>query len=513
MTSPEQIRIEFQSALRNRGAWESDWQDCYAYALPQRSFRASADAINARRNDQLFDGTAADAVEQLASSLLSELTPPWTRWVDLSHGTEISVEERAYVAPSLERVSETLQSHFDRSNFAVEIHQCYLDLVTAGTACLLFEEAPIGHSSAFRFTAVPIHDVVFDEGADGRLDRVWRRLRLSPDQFEVRFGQKAPEADGENSNRMIKVIESVQPSRTGYRYLVVHEQAEKDDGILAEGEFASNPFIGFRWLKAPGEPYGRSPVMTALPDIKTANKVVELVLKNASIAVTGIWQADDDGVLNPANIRLVPGTIIPKAVGSAGLAPLVAPGRFDVSQIMLDDLRSRIRHALLVDRLGAIHGPRMTATEVLERSAEMARVLGATHGRLQAELLSPLVARALNILTRRGEIPPVQIDGRTVDLRYRSPLAAARDRSEAQSALTWLKTIGDMGPEASSVVDVPAFARWFADKMAVPQQLLRQPMNLIDPTIDAVEAIASIADAGPEDLANALAPEAMEEAQ
>ena len=75
------------------------------------------------------------------------------------------------------------------------------------------------------------------------------------------------------------------------------------------------------------------------------------------------------------------------------------------------------------------------------------------------------------------------------------------------------KTIGDMGPEASSVVDVPAFARWFADKMAVPQQLLRQPMNLIDPTIDAVEAIASIADAGPEDLANALAPEAMEEAQ
>jgi hypothetical protein len=92
--------------------------------------------------------------------------------------------------------------------------------------------------------------------------------------------------------------------------------------------------------------------MKALPDIRTANKVVELVLKNASIAVTGIWQADDDGVLNPATIRLVPGTIIPKAVGSSGLTPLAAPGRFDVSQIVLDDLRARIRHALLADRLG-----------------------------------------------------------------------------------------------------------------------------------------------------------------
>ena len=65
-----------------------------------------------------------------------------------------------------------------------------------------------------------------------------------------------------------------------------------------------------------GQVYGRSPVMKALPDIKTANKVVELILKNTTIAVASIWQADDDGVLNLANIKLVPGTIIPKAVGS-----------------------------------------------------------------------------------------------------------------------------------------------------------------------------------------------------
>ena len=104
--------------------------------------------------------------------------------------------------------------------------------------------------------------------------------------------------------------------------------------------------------------------MKALPDIKTANKVVELVLKNASIAVTGIWQADDDGVLNPATIRLIPGSIIPKAVGSAGLKPLDAPGRFDVSDLVLSDLRDRIRRCLLADRLGQVDQPGMTATEV-----------------------------------------------------------------------------------------------------------------------------------------------------
>ena len=63
----------------------------------------------------------------------------------------------------------------------------------------------------------------------------------------------------------------------------------------------------------------------------------------------------------------------------------------------------------------------MTATEVLERSAEMSRLLGATYGRLQSELLTPLMMRAVAILRRRGEIPDIVVDGRTVELQYRSP--------------------------------------------------------------------------------------------
>ncbi len=498
MKTAELLRQEFSQAFRGRMAWENHWRDCYAFGLPQRDSSPGGAGDGGRQSDRLFDGTAADAVEQLAASLLSELTPPWVRWVELSPGPEASVDDAAAIMPALERVSATLQSHFDRSNFAVEIHQCYLDLVTAGTACLLFEEAPIGEASAFRFTAVPIHDVVLQEGAAGRLDRAWRRLRLSAEQFVARFGQPPSSQQGGDPPKHVSVLESVRPTASGYQYVAIREQPESDDSVLAEGEFASNPFIGFRWLKAPGEAYGRSPVMTALPDIKTANKVVELILKNASIAVTGIWQADDDGVLNPGTVKLVPGTIIPKAVGSAGLAPLQAPGRFDVSELVLGDLRSRIRHALLVDRLGAVQGPRMTATEVLERSAEMARILGATHGRLQAELLSPLLDRGLSILKRRGEIPDIQVDGRTVDLRYRSPLAEAQNRAEAQSALSWVKTIMEMGPEGLSVVDLPAFARWLAGKMAVPSELLRAPV--------AFPASGDTEEAAVEQIAAALIP-------
>ena len=87
----------------------------------------------------------------------------------------------------------------------------------------------------------------------------------------------------------------------------------------------------------------------------------------------------------------------------------------------------------------------MTATEVVERSNEMTRLLGATYGRLQAELLMPLLTRAISILRRRGEIPEITLDGRTVDIQYKSPLARAQARQDVRETLLWLEQ-GSDGP-------------------------------------------------------------------
>ncbi|CAO3415869.1 portal protein [Azospirillum argentinense] len=475
---PERLLERYRAARERRSVWESHWQDCYDHALPNGQPFRGGGIPGERRVDRLFDGTAPDAVEQLAASLLAELTPPWSRWFGLQPGPSLPEGERDRVAPMLDRAAGIVQAHVDRSNFAVEIHQAFLDLVTVGTACLLMEEAPPGGASSLRFTAVPLAEAVLEEGADGRLDGTFRRSEATLAQIERRFpGVTIPDAVRERGaaepDSRFPLVEAVLPDGLAYRWTVVLDSGLADPATLAEGRFAQSPFINFRWLKAPGETYGRSPVMKALPDIKTANKVVELVLKNASVAVTGIWQADDDGVLNPATIRLVPGTIIPKAVGSAGLTPLANPGRFDVSQLVLDDLRARIRHALLADRLGPLDQPRMTATEVVERSAEMARLLGATYGRLQAELLTPLVLRAVGILRRRGEIPDIAVDGRTVALQHRSPLAQAQAQRDVQATLRWLDTARQLGPEALSAVDVAATARWLGEAFGVPAKLVR----------------------------------------
>jgi hypothetical protein len=464
---PSDILACHARALERRRPLEPVWQSCYDHALPPPA-----------GGPALFDATAADAAEQLAASLLAELTPPWSRWFGLTPArpVEDTPQGRA-TAEALADAAGTLQGHFDRSNFAIEMHQAFLDLVVAGTGLLLVEEAPLGEASAFRFTAVPLRSAVLEEGVSGRLDTVFRQARLTAAEIRRRhLGAELPpellRAAAANDPALHPVLEAIWPERNGLRYAALLTTEPDHPVLLAEGRFAESPCIAFRWLKAPGETYGRGPVMKALPDIRTANAVVEMVLKNASIAVTGIWQAEDDGVLNPATVKLVPGSIIPKAPGSAGLTPLAAPGNFDISQLVLQDLRSRIRAAMLADRLGPQQDAKMTATEVLERASQTSRLLGATYGRLQAELLTPLVTRCLAILRRRGEVPPLLLDGREVVLRYESPLARVQGRADAANTLLFLQAVGKIGGAAAAQVDAAAATRWLARTLGAPAEVL-----------------------------------------
>lgn len=468
----------YDAAKSRRQAWESLWQECYDFALPAQGAGFTGTTGSVRRGDRVYDGTALDAVDQLAASLLGSLTPPWTQWFGFRPGPDLSDAEAASLAPALERAARTVRHHFDRSNFAVEMHQSFLDLVVGGTASMAFEEAPAGEFTAFRFTAVPLAQIALEEGPSGALDGTYRMLSLTLGQIEARYaGAEIPSDIARTGTRdpqqKFSVMECILPEGAGYRQRALVMDAAGGPAMLRDARRDSSPVLNFRWMKSPGDIYGRSPVMKALPDIKTANKVVELILKNASIAVTGIWQADDDGVLNPANIELVPGAIIPKAVGSQGLKALEMPARFDVSQLVLDDLRARIRHALLTDRLGQVSSPRMTATEVLERAAESALLLGATYGRLQSELLTPLIVRAHSILRRRGEIPDIALDGRLVAIDYRSPLARAQGQRNVQNTLGWLSSVAALGPQALGAVDLPAAARSLGEAMGVPPDLIR----------------------------------------
>jgi hypothetical protein len=237
----------------------------------------------------------------------------------------------------------------------------------------------------------------------------------------------------------------------------------------------SNPFICFRWSKCAGEVYGRGPLLNALSAIKTTNLTIELILENAQMSISGIYQMEDDGVINPDTIRLVPGTIIPKAMGSQGLQPINAAGRFDVAQLILSDMRLNIKRALYNDMLGNPDKTPATATEVAERMADLSRRIGSAFGRLQAELVQPVLQRVIYILKKQGRIEVPVINGREVKVRSVSPLAQAQANQDISNVARYLQLVGGtFGPEMlQMLIDSEKSAIYLAKKFGVPESLIR----------------------------------------
>jgi len=235
----------------------------------------------------------------------------------------------------------------------------------------------------------------------------------------------------------------------------------------------SSPWVVSRYMKVAGEIYGRGPVLTALPDIKTLNKTKELLLKNASLAITGVYTAADDGVLNPATIKITPGAIIPVARNGGpqgeALKPLPRAGDFNVSQIVINDLVQSIKRTLLDESLPPDNMSARSATEVVERMKELAQNLGSAFGRLINETMIPLVTKILEVMDDDGIINlPLRVNGLEVKVSPVSPLAMAQNLDEINSIVQFMQIAQGLGPEAQLAIKPGAVIDYIADKLGVP---------------------------------------------
>jgi len=243
-----------------------------------------------------------------------------------------------------------------------------------------------------------------------------------------------------------------------------------------------SPWIVSRYAKIAGETYGRGPLITALPDIKTLNKTLELVLKNASLSISGVYTAADDGVLNPNTVRIMPGAIIPVARNGGpqgeSLKPLPRAGDFNVSQIVMDDLRKNIKRILLDESLPPDNMSARSATEVVERMKELSQNLGSAFGRLINETMIPVVSRMLQVMDEKGLITlPLKVNGLEIKISPVSPLAMAQNMEEVQNVLQYAQIAQGAGPEGAMSIKVDEMMDYIAEKLAVPQRLRPTPQE------------------------------------
>ena len=480
----DQIAKKYLQSYDKAKAFRENWvplfEECYEYALPQRESFYSETA-GQRRDDKIFDETAVVGVQEFASRLQHGIVPNFARWADLIAGSEVPPEERDVVDNELDEVTEYVFDIIQNSNFGQEVHESFMDLAV-GTGILAVEEGDA--LNPIVFSAIPLPHVVLDTGPDDRIDHVYRvrsKVRyahldlLYPNStFDKRVIQQM---SGENTTDVLEVVcrDYAKKNQEAFLHYAICMTTKT---LLHKKEMqgvGSNPYVCFRWTKCAGEVYGRGPLINALSAIKTTNLTIELILENAQMAISGIYQMEDDGVVNPDTIQLVPGSIIPKAMGSAGLQPIQAAGRFDVAQLVLSDMRLNIKNALYNDMLGNPDKTPATATEVAERMADLSRRMGAAFGRLQSELVQPVIQRVIYILKKQGRIELPTVNGREVKIRATSPLAQAQANQDITTVARFREMVGGaFGPEMLQLlIDGEESAVYLAKKFGVPERLIR----------------------------------------
>ena len=118
----------------------------------------------------------------------------------------------------------------------------------------------------------------------------------------------------------------------------------------------------------------------------------------------------------------------------------------------------------------------MTATEVMQRTEEKMRLLGPVLGRLQSELLQPLITRSFNLLLKMASFPTTRkLGDQDVEIEYVSPLAKAQKTQELSSVMRGIEIFGSLQNVAPvfDYLDVDGLVDHIKDVLGLPAKVMR----------------------------------------
>ena len=519
MPASGEILCQRYDALKGeRGTFESHWQEISEYIFPRRSDFNVQHAQGDKRQTKIYDGTGTQALELLAAGLHGMATNPASRWFSLKLSNEALNEEDA-IREYLANVEDVMFSemHAPGSAITTHLHELYLDYGAFGTGVMF-----IGKTKKDRllFQTRFLGECTIDENSEGVVDTVFRKFKMTVRQAFQTFGKKVSKETKDKyeqgkMNEQVEILHAVYPreeadlskkNTANMPYASCYVEL-KDKHVLNEGGFEEFPYAVPRWYKVAGEVYGRSPAMTALPDVKMLQEMMKNTLKAAQKIVDPPLMVPDDGMIGP--VRTVPGGLNFYR-GEYEIKPLVTGGNVPLALDMMQDVRNRILTTFFVDQLQMTGDADMTATEVMQRTEERMRLLGPILGRMESELLGPIINRVFGILSRLGRFTdqPQELDGQDFIVEYVSPIAIAQRSQKVDRVVAALTVAGQVaaavppGHPMFTKFNDERFLPWlFEETNADPELILddeeaaqkeqtQQMANAVGPAAVAADAFA-----------------------
>lgn len=481
----EQSLQEFAALQTDRATFGSHWEEVAELIDPisrNTFFYGNYNWPGQKKTDRQIDATGMMALDRFAAICNSLITPRNMIWHGLEADDDYLMKQRG-VKLYFEQLNRCLFKYRYKAmaNFSGQNACNFKNLGAYGTLGMFIDELDEFYGRGLRYKSMPLGELFIRQNHQGLTDGFCRWFKLTARQCAQKWGEASLPAQ----------LKSAYDAQSELLYDFLHRVVPRDDydparidargkkfgsyyicltarKLMSEGGYRRFPAAIGRYLQGPQETYGRSPAMAVLPALKTLNAEKRMFLKAGHREADPVLLTADDGI---TSFDLRPGALNKGGITADGklLVGTLPTGRIQISKEMMDEERSLINDSFLVTLFQILtETPTMTATEVIERTAEKGILIAPSMTRLQDEYCAAMVPREIDILEDLRLAPPrpqvmreAMGDAQVV---YTNPLARAQ---KAQEAAGFMRTI-DSVKELVGITQDPSLLDPFNFDVAIP---------------------------------------------
>lgn len=489
----------FDYAKSDRLTVENTWNDVMYYTIPRKRDIQAVLTKGEKDPYDIYDDTAIQSNIIHAAGLAGYMTNAAQQWFELRSRNERLMDSTG-VRKYFQECAEIMFGSLANSNFYQQIHELYLDLGAIGTASIYEEEDA---KDDIRFYARHPKEIYIIEDDREEVTMIYRAFKMTAWKAYTFFGKDKcgqsviKSLENKNFGEEFDFIQYICPryERNSRKKDALNKPyasywvSVKDVKICKESGYDEFPYACPRYYKSSDQTYGYGAGTSSYSNIRMLNKMMEYYIKGAETSIWPPMVAEHDSMMNTFSLKA--GAInYQRAPMSQGqqIQPIDIKMKYQIAIDFIERVTKKIESAFFADLFLLItQTPNMTATEVIERTQEKMLLLGPILGRIQNELLSPIISRTFNILARRGKLPPppqALLNSPDYDVVYVSPLAKAQRAAQAKDTQTYLSIIGQMAqivPEVIDNIDSDRVAKKLAKIYSVDPDILRE-----DDEVDAI---------------------------
>lgn len=495
-------------AWDDRSGWDAVYNKAYDYAIPNRKPGKKGGSKSIAM--KLYDMTAPTSVMHGASTLVRQLIPPGQDPFIMRTGPFLRSRLRESEALELDRqfavMAKGVYPFFQAGDFDAAMHMTAIDLFV-GTGGMMPMKGPSPEEPII-FVNIPMDELAIACNGWGRVHFVSWKREAGREEIKTTW-PNGRYSDAFNAKLKtdpyspVVLYQDFFQLPSGFWKFVAY--TDEADDFIVENYSRAKPIATPRFYRAPGEAYGRGPVLMALPSIMTVNKAQELALKSAAIQMLGLWGYRAGGTFNPDAVRVAPGEMW--AMQSTGgvlgpdVARLDAPNaRMDVARLVIAGQQDQIREALMDMRIHDDGGTPASASEIAAKLQQNSQAHIGAYGSIVRDLMPVVTARSIEILNEWGIVKmPLPINELLYSVDVVSPMASALKTDRLMATINYVEV-------TNALLSLPHL-----DKVAKRQTLLDtvRLALMVDPTlVPSAAEVKAAEDAEKQEAVAALAGEA-----